>query len=72
MDPEAFRLAPAAAILTTVGFIILAFILLYPVWKFINREEEISRKWTEEEIRKALEEDRSENKTNKTDDSDPS
>lgn len=54
MDPNAFRMAPVVAILAAVGFILLAFILLYPVWKFMNREEELSKKWTEEEIQKAL------------------
>jgi hypothetical protein len=53
MDPEAIRLAPHAAIAATVGFFILAFLLLYPIWRFLNREEEVSRHWTPEEIARA-------------------
>ncbi len=33
-----------------VGFFVLAFILLYPVYRFLNREEESSRSWTPDEI----------------------
>lgn len=33
-----------------VGFLLLAFILLYPVYRFINREEEASRSWTPNQI----------------------
>ena len=33
-----------------VGFLLLAFILLYPVHRFINREEEASRSWTPKQI----------------------
>ncbi len=33
-----------------VGFLILAFILLYPVHRFLNREEHASRTWTQDEI----------------------
>ncbi len=32
------------------GFLFLAFILLFPVYRFLNREEESSRSWTPEEI----------------------
>lgn len=67
MDPEALRLAPIAAVLAAVGFLILAFILLYPVWKFINREEELSRKWTEEEIQKALDRENGKDESNSID-----
>ena len=38
---------------SVVGFLLLAFILLYPVLRFINREEEESRSWTPEEIARA-------------------
>ncbi|MEM1042244.1 MAG: hypothetical protein AAGI91_06390 [Bacteroidota bacterium] len=34
----------------TLGFFFLAFILLFPVYRFINREEESSRSWTPGEI----------------------
>ena len=33
-----------------VGFLVLAFILLYPVHRFLNREEHTSRSWTQDEI----------------------
>lgn len=33
-----------------VGFLVLAFILLYPVHRFLNREEHASRSWTQDEI----------------------
>lgn len=33
-----------------VGFLVLAFILLYPVHRFLNREEGVSRSWTQDEI----------------------
>lgn len=33
-----------------VGFLLLAFILLYPVHRFINREEEESKTWTPKQI----------------------
>lgn len=38
---------------SVVGFLVLAFILLYPVLRFINREEEASREWTPDEIARA-------------------
>lgn len=31
---------------TTVGFFLLAFILLYPVYRFMRREEEVAEDWT--------------------------
>lgn len=36
-----------------VGFLVLAFLLLYPVFRFINREEKASRAWTPDEIARA-------------------
>ncbi len=53
MDPEALRAAPLVAALTAVGFVALAFILLYPIWRFLKREEEVSRGWTDDEIARA-------------------
>lgn len=38
---------------SVVGFLVLAFALLYPVLRFINREEEASRAWTPDEIARA-------------------
>jgi hypothetical protein len=53
MDPYALQQAPLFALAATVGFFILAFFLLYPIWRFLNREEEVSRRWTPEEIERA-------------------
>ncbi len=36
-----------------VGFFLLAFILLYPVVRFLRREEEESKAWTPDEIARA-------------------
>lgn len=38
---------------SVVGFLLLAFILLYPVLRFINREEKASQAWTPDEIARA-------------------
>ncbi len=35
---------------TTVGFFGLAFILLYPVYRFLRREEDIEKNWTKDAI----------------------
>ena len=37
-------------VLTLVGFLALAAILLVPVYRFLRREEEASRKWSSREI----------------------
>jgi membrane protein implicated in regulation of membrane protease activity len=50
MDPQILHQAPLVAVAAVVGFLVLAFILLYPVWRFLNREEELSRRWTQDEI----------------------
>lgn len=50
MDPEILHQAPLYAVLAAVGFLLLAFVLLYPVWRFLKREEELSRRWTPDEI----------------------
>ena len=38
-------------IVTALGFGALAAILLVPVYRFLRREERLSREWTEEELR---------------------
>lgn len=43
-------------LLTLFGFLLLAFILLAPVYVFLNREREASKKWTPEELAKQLRE----------------
>jgi hypothetical protein len=50
IDPEILHQAPYVAIAAAVGFMLLAFVLLYPVWRFLNREEEVSRHWTAETL----------------------
>lgn len=35
---------------TFVGFVGLAFVLLFPVYRFLNREERLSDDWTPEAI----------------------
>ena len=37
-------------IVTTVGFFVLATILLYPVYRFLRKEEQISQHWTPEAL----------------------
>lgn len=39
-------------IVTLVGFLGLAALLLVPVYRFLKREEKVSRKWTERQLRK--------------------
>lgn len=36
-----------------VGFLFLAFILLYPIVRFLRREEDESKAWTPDEIARA-------------------
>ncbi len=37
-------------LLTLFGFLALAAILLVPVYRFLRREEDVSRRWTQDEI----------------------
>lgn len=37
-------------VLTFVGFCTLAYLLLAPVYRFMGREEERSKKWTPDEV----------------------
>ncbi|OZC03585.1 hypothetical protein [Rubricoccus marinus] len=39
-------------IATTVGFFALAFILLYPVYRFMRKEEDLEKNWTKDAIAK--------------------
>lgn len=50
MSNEAIILA------TLVGFCTLAFLLLAPIYLFLNREEEASKKWTKQELARRLRE----------------
>lgn len=38
---------------SVAGFLFLAFVLLYPVVRFLRREEEESKAWTPDEIARA-------------------
>lgn len=46
-------------ILTLVGFFLLAALLLVPVYRFLDREEEASKRWTEDRLAERLRERRS-------------
>ena len=37
-------------VLTTVGFFSLAFVLLYPIYRFMRREERAAEGWTQRAI----------------------
>ena len=56
MDESDFYIAIAVSF---VGFFVLAFVLLYPVYRFMKREEKRSEAWTDSAIadrrRQALE-----------------
>lgn len=41
-------------VLTLIGFIVVAVLLLYPVYRFLLRQEEVSRDWTEEKVAERL------------------
>lgn len=46
MDSQIYLVIAAAF----VGFIALAFILLYPVYRFLRREERVADEWTDRAI----------------------
>ena len=50
MDPSQLEHVHWVILGSVVGFLLLAFVLLYPVFRFINREEEASRSWTPNQI----------------------
>jgi hypothetical protein len=56
-DPEYF---PVIAV-TLIGFAGLAAALLVPIWRFLDREEEVAEDWTPEAVAKRLRELRTEN-----------
>lgn len=35
---------------TLVGFVTLAFVLLYPVYRFLNRQERLADEWTPDAV----------------------
>lgn len=50
MDPSQLENVHWVILGSIVGFLLLAFLLLYPVYRFLKREEESSRAWTPGEI----------------------
>lgn len=50
MDPSQLENVHWVILGSIVGFLLLAFLLLYPVYRFLNREEETSRSWTPDQI----------------------
>ena len=46
MDTQIYLVVAA----TFIGFVSLAFVLLYPVYRFLNREERVSRDWTPDAV----------------------
>lgn len=45
---------------TLIGFSILAAALLVPVWRFLDREEKVARKWTPDQIEEHIQKIRAE------------
>ena len=41
---------------TLVGFGVLAALLLVPIWRFLDREQEVAEEWTPEAIAKRMRE----------------
>ncbi len=48
---------------TLIGFITIAFLLLFPVWRFLEREEEVSEQWTREALAQRRKEQASDEET---------
>jgi len=42
-------------IATLVGFSVLAAALLVPIWRFLDREQQVAEKWTPDQIAEQLE-----------------
>jgi hypothetical protein len=55
-DPEYFPVIAA----TLIGFAGLAAALLIPIWRFLEREEEVADDWTPEAVERRLQEVRTE------------
>lgn len=45
-------------ILTLIGFFLLAAVLLVPVYRFLEREEQVSKRWTEDQLAERMREHR--------------
>jgi len=41
---------------TLIGFALLAALLLVPIWRFLNREQEVAEDWTPEAVAKRMRE----------------
>lgn len=51
---------------TLIGFALLAALLLVPIWRFLNREQEVAEEWTPEAVAERMRE-RRQTSTNGTD-----
>jgi hypothetical protein len=49
---------------TLLGFAALAAALLVPIWRFLNREQEVAEEWTPEAVEERLREHHAENAGN--------
>ncbi len=43
---------------TLIGFALLAALLLVPIWRFLNREQEVAEEWTPEAVAERMRERR--------------
>ena len=43
---------------TLIGFALLAALLLVPIWRFLDREQEVAKEWTSEAVEERLRERR--------------
>ena len=59
---------------TLVGFALLAALLLVPIWRFLDREEEVAEEWTPEAVAERVREQQegSSDATETAEESDPS
>jgi hypothetical protein len=51
-DPEYFPIIAG----TLIGFGVLAALLLVPIWRFLNREQEVAEDWTPEAVAERMRE----------------
>ena len=55
---------------TLIGFCVLAALLLVPIWRFLNREQEVAEEWTPEAVAERMRE-REQTVTNGAESSEP-
>jgi hypothetical protein len=66
-DPEYLPIIAA----TLVGFGVLALLLLVPVYRFLERERKVAKKWTPEAVAERMQERQSSATNGTGDDADP-